>query len=193
MKSGKCTNIDCEKFGETIELQEWEDMICQEEECGQELMEVADSGGGGVKKYAVIAAVVMALGLAGFGGYTWLGSSDVGEEEIVDTPPESDEPLGSDTGAFASIEDLMKQVASPDHSDREVDGYIEEVLAMCDNPNIEVRLVNLEGIVTEKLPVHLFLDRLRVLQEANFEVKTIYPTTRGDKVATLEIIETNVG
>ena len=192
MKSGKCTNIDCQKFGEMVELQDWEDMICQEEDCGQELMEVAEKPPVNIKNIAMIAAAVLGIGLLGFGGYQWLGT---GSTEL---PPNGGATTtgGGESGrheAFASIEGLLKMVASPDLTEREIDAYVEDVLSLCDNPNIEVRLVNIEGIVTEKLPIHLFLDRLRVLQEDNFQVKTIYPTKQGDKMATLEIIETNVG
>ena len=188
MKYGKCTNIDCEKYGETIELQDWEDMICQNEDCGLELIEApAANGGHSVKKYIVLAAAVLGVGLGGFGVFKLgSGGSGTGGNSGRDSVVAKVDP-------FVNLSSYLKQVASPDLSEEDANRYKQDVLAMCANPNIEVRLLNREGVITERVTITVFLDRLWLLKKDDFEVQHIYPNDAGNKIATLEILEKNVG
>lgn len=215
MKYGQCTNENCKNYGKTVELQDWWDLICQVEECGAELKEIQQGTRWELKKYLLMPILLLVVGygvftvIQGLNKESQLTNPSVvddalgfsisddttslsivnGTSDNVDEPsPSTFEPL-----AFPELEGYLKKVASPDLSESEISEYVRRVLALCANPNIEVKLVSRTGVVTERLSISDFLDRLQLIQEDDFKVEQALPVEGGNKVVSLVIQESNIG
>ena len=183
-KHGKCTNIDCEVYGQSVELQSWEDMVCQE--CELELLEIAPPPSPpAVKRFVVIGIAFIVLSATGFGVYNLL------QRTSGPTPPPGPDSTRVED-PFASISTLLLNIASSNYGDDQKDRFVEEVLALCVHPEIEVRVVGSNGRTIEKLTMQRYINRIRLLGEPPFEIKTIYPAANNpSRISTIEMQQTN--
>lgn len=202
MKYGRCTNRECDNYDEEIELQDWWPDTCQR--CKSALKIGTPPKKSGLAHYLIPATILTALLLIGFAVTRWIdgnATQDNSELEQVEeqrgisplAKPGISEAAELPADPFSELESFLKLVASPSSTERQADQYVDKVLSMCASPGIEVRFVSNQGTVTERITISDFLDQLRLLQEDNFKVSKVFPTSAGDKIATIEIQETNIG